>query len=140
MFGLPLPPVSIAQAPSPSPAATPCAVATPNPRSRRFQAPSRVVISDASSAQFAQFNHDGHGSFILIVRYDGSKTALIPPTRDIDPALRAALEDYVSRITVEPTVDCKAVSNIFLIRFAVPSGEIVHMPIQSRPAAPSPSP
>jgi len=81
--------------------------------------PANIDISSASATNFNRFNRD-FGSIIVIIKCDGSKSSIIPPTTDIDSDLRSALTKFVSDTKV--TVGTQCHEQMFLVRFHVPSG------------------
>ena len=83
--------------------------------------PAHIDISAASTANFERFNH-GSGSMLVQVKCDGSKTPMIPPTRDIDGDLRSALMTFVSDAKVAAGASCH--DQIFVVQFEVPSGNM----------------
>jgi hypothetical protein len=93
--------------------------------------PAQIVISAPSAANFARFNHDGFGSFIVSIKCDGSKTPLIPPTPDIDAGLKAVLLRFLDQTAVSAGKGCQGAN--FIVRFDVPSGAVTEV------ALPAPS-
>ena len=102
--------VALAATPTPAPATAPLTVSFPT----------RIDISASSAANFARFNHDGFGSFIVIIKCDGSKNPIIPPTPDIDSDLKAVLMRFVDQTTVTAGSGCQTA--VFLVGFGVPGG------------------
>lgn len=85
--------------------------------------PPSIDISSASSAAFQAHDKADHGVFIVELRWDGGRAAIITPTADIDAALRLALADFAKRITVKDTIaGCGQAASVLLIQFDVPSG------------------
>lgn len=125
--GQPAPDSSLFPSPEPSATATACVV--PTPSAVAVSGPKRITISQASVANFEVYNHDGYGSLIVIVHFDGTVRALVPPTRDIDPDLRMVLEALAKDVHENPTIACGVASAIVLIRFTVPDGRISYIPL-----------
>ena len=107
--------LALVATPSPAPAAAPLTISWPE----------RIAISASSAANFARFNHDGYGSFMLIIKCDGSKNPIIPPTPDIDSDLKAVLLRFLNQTTVTAGSGCQ--SAVFIVRFDVPSGSITEV-------------
>ena len=106
----------LAQVPAPTPAAT---------GALTVSFPGRIDISASSSANFARFNHDGFGSFIVGIKCDGTKAPIIPPTPDIDTDLKGALLRFLDQTTVTAGKDCH--SAVFVVRFEVPGGSVTEV-------------
>jgi hypothetical protein len=83
--------------------------------------PTRIDISPASVSNFERFNQ-GSGSFLVTVKCDGSKTPMIPPTRDIDSDLKSVLLNFISQTKVDVGAQCH--DEAFIVNFEVPSGNM----------------
>lgn len=102
--------------PTPNPSGTTCpgeSAAFP-----AIVAPSRVNISPASSANFRAHSAETHGNILIELRQDGQRAVIIPPTADIDAALRAALTDFARAITVKtPIPGCAHWASLIVVAF-----------------------
>jgi len=107
---------------SPQPDETPCPMATPS--TFHLSYPDRVPISPESAENFEHYNQDGHGSMLVITRWDGSVKAVVPPTLDIDSQLNDVLRQFARKIAVTPTIACGLTTSVLMVQFAVPSGKI----------------
>lgn len=86
--------------------------------------PAQIDISPASVANFSRFNKDV-GTIIVFVKCDGTKSAIVPPTPDIDDALRSSLASFVQAAQVTVGSDCH--DKMFLVGFHVPSGTMTEV-------------
>jgi hypothetical protein len=86
--------------------------------------PAHIDISPASATNFDRFNED-IGTIIVFVKCDGTKSAIIPPTPDIDDALRSSLANFVQEARV--TVGSGCHDKMFLVGFHVPSGAMTEV-------------
>jgi len=109
-------PAVIAQAASPQPSVT-----APASQPLTISWPAHIAISAGSVANFERSNQ-GSGSFLVIVKCSGNKSAMIPPTSDIDADLRSALMNFISETKVTPGPSCR--DQMFVVRFEVPSGNM----------------
>ena len=89
-----------------------------------------IEISPASVANFDRFNQ-GVGTIIVIVKCDGTKSAIIPPTPDIDSDLRSALMKFVSDAQVSVGAQCY--EQMYLVGFHVPSGSMTVVTVSPPP-------
>ena len=102
------------------------AAATPAPPTALTVAfPAHIDISASSAANFARFNHDGFGSFIVSIHCDGTKIPMIPPTADIDGDLKTVLTGFLNETVVTPGKGCE--TTVFIVRFEVPSGSVTEV-------------
>ena len=85
-----------------------------------------IDISPASVANFDWFNQ-GVGTIIVTVKCDGTKSAMIPPTPDIDSDLRSALMKFVSDTQVSVGAQCQ--EQMYLVGFHLPSGSMSEVEI-----------
>lgn len=86
--------------------------------------PAQIDISPASVTNFNRFNKDV-GTIIVFVKCDGTKSAIVPPTPDIDDALRSSLANFVQAAQVTVGPDCR--DKMFLVGFHVPSGTMTEV-------------
>jgi hypothetical protein len=107
-------------------AATPEPTTSPESQGIAISWPQRIEISSRSAAIFNGYNRDV-GSIIVIIKCDGTKSSIIPPTPDIDDNLRAALTKFVADTQVTVTGPCR--EQMFLVGFHVPSGDMTEVPV-----------
>ena len=110
-------------------AATPTPAATTAPLTLSF--PTRIEVSASSATNFARFNHDGFGSFIVSIKCDGSKIPIIPPTPDIDSDLKTVLMRFLDQTIVTIGTGCQTA--IFVVRFEVPNGSVTEVALPPPP-------
>lgn len=82
--------------------------------------PARVDISAASASNFQRFNQAPSGTFILIVKCDGTKAAMVFSTPDIDADLKSSLMNFVKQTKVVAGTSCQ--DETFAVHFAISSG------------------
>jgi hypothetical protein len=104
----------LAQVPTPAPA--------PATGPLTISFPAHIDISASSAANFARFNHDGFGSFIVSIKCDGTKAPIIPLTADIDADLKVVLLRFLDQTNVTAGKNCQGA--IFIVSFGVPSGSM----------------
>lgn len=107
-------------------AATPAPTASPGTQGMTISWPPRIDISSRSAAVFNGYNR-GVGSIMVMIKCDGTKSSFIPPTPDIDDALRVALTKFVADTQVTVSQPCS--DQVFLVGFHVPSGDMTEVPV-----------
>jgi hypothetical protein len=96
----------------------------------------RITIAPASAANFRAHNPSGNGSAFAEIRFDGVASILIPPTPDIDAALRQSLAAFAQRLTIKPVIPgCGHIAELLLIGFSVPDGDVRAVRLAVPPAA-----
>ena len=105
---------------------TPEPTASPGSHGMVVSWPPRIDISSRSAAVFNGYNRDV-GSMIVMIKCDGTKSSIIPPTPDIDSDLRAALTKFVADTQVTVSQPCS--DQVFLVGFHVPSGDMTEVPL-----------
>ncbi len=92
--------------------------------------PAQIDISAASASNFRRFNQT-FGSFIVAVKCDGTKAAMIFSTPDVDADLTSALRNFVAQTKVVAGTTCQDES--FVVRFEVPSGNMTETQLPQPP-------
>lgn len=92
--------------------------------------PARINISAASASNFQRYNQS-FGSFIVGVKCDGTKAAMIFSTPDIDADLKSALASFVGQTKVVAGTSCQDES--FVVHFEVPSGNMTETQLPPPP-------
>ena len=120
--------------PTPDPAATACPGETMDGRSTAFEP--HITITPASMANFRAHNSNDYGSFLVALRYDGRAAALISPGPQFDRALRQAISDFTTHVTLKPPLaDCARMAQLLAVRFNIADGTAGFQALPQAPKA-----
>ena len=108
---------------TPEPAASPCA--GENVPRTLVIAP-HAVLTAASVANYHAHSSSPYAVVLITIRYDGVSGELIPPTPDIDAAMRTSLANLARTMTIKPIIaGCGRFAKFLIARINVDDGSVI---------------